>query len=465
MDQRMAPTLESKSTPTAIPEPPRAAEDACRVKTVLGRPLVVTAPGSDVFLYPEVRPVALARLSRGSVAPIQRMEGDWFLIQFEDQRWGTRVGYVHCATVALLPLPQTGDRQASAGSAGMSPVHSEPEGVAAPTAAGLVGSTVRAAPTADRRRAPKKVVSLSGYVEWRRDGYLVADGQRVRWDKTTRLKLERVRAIDEAPIGSEITVKGFRLDDGSVLAQELELKPNGIALYEREVISQFNTMEDLFTREGLFFNSGPKNELQPIGKLLDAGPEKERVTALLRRLAPAYVDSQRLRVHIVQTRTINAAAAPNGSIWVFTGLLDDMRSDDELAIVLGHELAHYTHEHSRRQMKQGMWQQLAAIGAAVAIDRIKSPAAQELALHGARLGLAAWKNGYSRNQEDQADRVGLRYAHEAGFDVEKAVEMWQRQLQSSGQLDPVSNFFLGNHSRPSDRIRNIERELQFNYRH
>ena len=78
--------------------------------------------------------------------------------------------------------------------------------------------------------------------------------------------------------------------------------------------------------------------------------------------------------------------------------------------------------------------------------------------------LLAWENGYGRHLEDQADRVGLRYAYEGGFDVECAIEMWSRLRSGFGEKDGVTNWFDGDHSPSTDRIKNIRRELQLNYR-
>ena len=86
-------------------------------------------------------------------------------------------------------------------------------------------------------------------------------------------------------------------------------------------------------------------------------------------LLPPYVSAEDVRVYVVDTKEWNAAAMGNGAIWVYTGLIKAM-SDDELAIVLGHELAHYTHEHSRRGAKSGMWLQLLGMGVAAAADAI-----------------------------------------------------------------------------------------------
>jgi Zn-dependent protease with chaperone function len=168
-------------------------------------------------------------------------------------------------------------------------------------------------------------------------------------------------------------------------------------------------------------------------------------------------------VHVVETPQWNAFAVANGSVWVFSGLLDDLRDDDELAIVLGHEVAHYTHEHMRRKMKQGMWRQLAVVGVNTAMANMTSPAAVAATRQAAILGLQAWASGYGRSLEDQADRVGLRYAYEGGFDVSKGPQLWARQSAKHGQLDRVSSFFLDDHSRSSERMRHLDQEISRNY--
>jgi predicted Zn-dependent protease len=72
-------------------------------------------------------------------------------------------------------------------------------------------------------------------------------------------------------------------------------------------------------------------------------------------------------------------------------------------------------------------------------------------------------SGYSREFEDQADRVGLRYVYEAGFDVSKGPALWQKFKDKYGEEDKLSNFFVGDHSRPTERIKNIQRQLKLNY--
>ncbi|HEY7698536.1 MAG TPA: M48 family metalloprotease, partial [Vicinamibacteria bacterium] len=197
--------------------------------------------------------------------------------------------------------------------------------------------------------------------------------------------------------------------------------------------------------------------------IIDEGPEVERVRRIMARLVPPYVNPSALRVHVVDTKEWNAAAMGNGAIWVYRGLLKEM-NDDELAIILGHELAHYTHEHSRRGAKKAMWGQLAGLAGMVGTSSMGSGAGRDAATMGTLLSLTAWQSGYSRDFEDQADRVGLRYAHEGGFDVSRGPALWKKFRKKYGEDSAATNFLFGSHSRPSDRIRNIERELALNYR-
>jgi Zn-dependent protease with chaperone function len=211
------------------------------------------------------------------------------------------------------------------------------------------------------------------------------------------------------------------------------------------------------------YSQGARGGKETVGKLIEEGPDVERVRRIMDRLVPPYVKTSDLRVRVVDTKEWNAAAMGNGAIWVYRGLLDEL-SDDELAIILGHELAHYTHEHSRRGAKSAMWGQLASVAGMVGAGSIDNRAGRSAANLGALLSVSAWQSGYSRDLEDQADRVGLRYAHEGGFDVTQAPGLWRKFRKKYGEDNAASNFLFGSHSRPSDRIRNVEREIQLNYR-
>lgn len=310
--------------------------------------------------------------------------------------------------------------------------------------------------------SPGTAVRLDGYAEFRRAPYLVVEGQRVTADASTRFKGRGVRALDEVALGSEVKVQGVRLPGGVVLASSVEVRENGFAFLEREVLAASDQAESAWVGARMMFTEREDGSRVNVGEIEERGPRAARARRVLDRLVPPYVDPSRLRVRVVRNAEWNAAAMGNGSLWVYSGLMDALH-DEELAVVLGHELAHYTHEHTRRQVRRDIVAQLVLAGAVAgtqAIDNGKLRAATTL---GALLTGVALASGYSRDQEDQADRVGLRYVHEAGYSVDSAPAMWRKFQRKHGDGNRVVSFFLASHSRPGDRVRNAEREIALNY--
>jgi predicted Zn-dependent protease len=110
-----------------------------------------------------------------------------------------------------------------------------------------------------------------------------------------------------------------------------------------------------------------------------------------------------------------------------------------------------------------MWIQLAALGLGLVNEQVEDENANAIIALVGQFGSLAWQNGYGRSHEDQADRVGLRYAYEAGFDITKGPQLWRRFAQKYGQEDVVQNFFFSDHSLASKRAAHLERELALNY--
>jgi Zn-dependent protease with chaperone function len=304
-------------------------------------------------------------------------------------------------------------------------------------------------------------IKLDSYAEWKRSGELIVDGQRVRVGPGTRWKGKFTR-IDDVPLGFEVRVQGSRQIDGSIVAREIDVRPNGAALFEADVRQGTDELEGLWLRAGEAFEADARGNKKLLGEIERDGARVARVERLIRRLAPPSVDHKTVRVYVIDNKEWNAMAMGNGAVWIFDGIMKDL-SDDELAIVVGHELAHYTHEHSRRQLRKGIWGQMGSLAALLAAEAVDSNALRTAAQLGTALGFSAWMSGYGRDLEDQADRVGLRYAYEGGFDVSKAPQVWQRFLEKYGEGDRVTNFFFSDHSLASARRRNLERELQYNY--
>jgi Zn-dependent protease with chaperone function len=215
-------------------------------------------------------------------------------------------------------------------------------------------------------------IKLDSYAEWRRDGDLIVDGQRVRADQRTRWKGKFTRA-GEVPLGHEVRVQGLRAADGAILAREIDVRPNGLALFEADVQQGTNELEGLWLRAGEAFEADARGSKKPLGEIERDGSRVARIERMVRRMSPPYLDQSKVRVYVIGNKEWNAMAMGNGALWVFDGIMQDM-TDDELAIVVGHELAHYTHEHSRRQMRKGIWGQMGSVAALVAAEAIDSNA-------------------------------------------------------------------------------------------
>jgi predicted Zn-dependent protease len=188
----------------------------------------------------------------------------------------------------------------------------------------------------------------------------------------------------------------------------------------------------------------------------------DRCKRIIDRLLPPYINRDQVRVYVVDNKAWNAMAMPNFSVYVFSGLLPDM-SDDEMAIVLGHELTHAIYEHSRKEAKGGLIGSIAGVAGQVIASQSNSEAGKVVAEGATALGVTTAGNVYSREFEDQADRVGLRYVYGAGYEVTKAPALWKRFAQKYGDGNKVTNYFFGDHSLAEERAKNLQREIAYNY--
>jgi Zn-dependent protease with chaperone function len=323
----------------------------------------------------------------------------------------------------------------------------------------LFGPAARAA---GQEQDPARGEKVDGYAEWRSGSCIVADAQKVCPGPGMKFKGEgEAKDLASVPLGYEFKAKGKRLTDGTLLAQEVEAKPNGSALFEGEVRSATDQAEEQARKYGRFLE-GEGNKQRNIGRLHEDGPYVERVRGIVDELLPPYLHPQDVRIYVIENKEWNAFAMGNYSIYVFTGLLDDM-DDDELAIVLGHELVHATHEHTRKEFKRAMIVQIAALGIVGASSTIDDDKKRVLVQLVTGLAATAYSAGYSRSMEDQADRVGLRYAYEAGYDITKGPRLWNRFAKKYGEGNKVTNFFFADHSQSAARATKLEKEIAFNY--
>ena len=306
-------------------------------------------------------------------------------------------------------------------------------------------------------------VKLVGYLEFRKGSLLIVDAQRVTTSAKTKFHGSgKAKSLAAIPLGYELTVRGDRAPDGAIVAKSVEAKPNGMAFMEKDVLAATDQAEQAYVKAAKVYDTGPDGQEHSMGKLVTSGPQVDRARGIVDRLLPSYVDPKGVSVYVVENPEWNAMAMANYSIYVFSGLMKDM-DDDELAIVLGHEIAHATHEHSRRQAKKSMIGGIAGQAAQIGSTMLESDVARGAAQQATSLGVNAFSNFYSRDYEDQADRVGLRYVYEAGYDYRKAPALWRRFADKYGDSDKATNFFFGNHSLSAKRARDLEREIANNY--
>jgi predicted Zn-dependent protease len=150
-----------------------------------------------------------------------------------------------------------------------------------------------------------------------------------------------------------------------------------------------------------------------------------------------------IRVHIVRTPFFNASMAPNGMMQVWTGLLLRVENEAQLAAVLGHEIGHYLARHSVERLRDA---------------KARSAFGQFLGLFGlvgalGQVGLLASMMAYSRDHERDADRIGLRLMHQAGYAPAEAARVWQNlQLEVKARPDEgARNPLFATHPAPEDR--------------
>ncbi len=191
-------------------------------------------------------------------------------------------------------------------------------------------------------------------------------------------------------------------------------------------------------------------------------PQRKRLQAISERLIPQAVAwNERARkwnweVNLIGSQQVNAFCMPGGKIAVFTGILDKLQlTDDEVAMVVGHEMAHALREHARERMgKSAVTQGAARLGGAVisSIFGIDPNLTDMVARGGASLLTLK----FSRGDESEADLVGMEIAARAGYDPRAAVTLWKKMAQASKGAPPQ---WLSTHPSGASRITEIERNL------
>ena len=275
---------------------------------------------------------------------------------------------------------------------------------------------------------------------------------------------EPLTSLDQVTIGMAMTYEGTRdRETGRIVAERVEFSTNDLEDGEARMWKSLKT------------TIKPPQALKPgelkivqVGKftLLPAPEVQEYVASIGRRLIPAYqaglpdTDPRKIpfQFHVVLDDEPNAFATPNGIVVVHTGLIELLENEAQLAAVIGHEIAHATHEHTWRQQNFHKKKRLAIgiagfVAAAYGLETLSDIAG---------LVNAAIVNGHQRTLENQSDRVGLQYMISAGYDPRQAPAVWKVMAKESG--DEATDFFWSSHDNHATRRSYLMNELKNNYR-
>jgi predicted Zn-dependent protease len=187
----------------------------------------------------------------------------------------------------------------------------------------------------------------------------------------------------------------------------------------------------------------------------DNHPQLVKLRAIAQKMLP-YTEKWNPRsknwkweVNLLGSKQINAFCMPGGKIAFYTGILDILKlTDDEIAVVMGHEISHALREHAREQAgKRAATQGAAVIGSILTggkYDSVISGGANLLTL------------SYSRSDETDADLVGLELTARAGYDPRAGVTLWQKMSAANKGAPPQ---WLSTHPSGKSRIEEIKKHL------
>lgn len=233
--------------------------------------------------------------------------------------------------------------------------------------------------------------------------------------------------------------------------------PEGIEVSKPSVIGQLVPQEAI-EQEAEKQYSALKTEAQKKRALVSpSDPRVVRLRAIANRIIPHTgrwnnrAPQWNWEVNLFSSKQVNAFCMPGGKIAFFTGILDSLHlTDDEAAIVMGHEIAHALREHTREQAATGTLLDLGIRLGAQIFDL--GTIGQALLGGGSQLAMMK----FSRDDESEADIVGLDIVARAGYDPRAGIAMWQKMALLNQSAPPE---WLSTHPAGQNRIAEMQRYM------
>ena len=261
-----------------------------------------------------------------------------------------------------------------------------------------------------------------------------------RWRSGPASGVALIAALMATPLALPVAVarEGVEMRGTSVLARLVPAED-----VERSAAAQYaQMMQEANAKKAL----APKDNPQVI-----------RLRAIATKIIPfAFEWNDRAKgwkweVNLIGSNQINAFCMPGGKIAFYTGILEQLKlTDDEVAMIMGHEIAHALREHARERIGKGA---ATNIGAGVLSQLFGlGQVGQTLTNYGAQL----LNLQFGREDESEADLVGLELGARAGYDPRAGITLWQKMATASKGAPPQ---WLSTHPSGTSRIAEIEANL------
>ena len=242
------------------------------------------------------------------------------------------------------------------------------------------------------------------------------------------------------------------------LAREPEADDKeGVKIGRMSILRSLVSEDKLEAQAGLQYDALTRKAYQEQALLKEDHPTLQRVRKIAGDLLPhagkfnERAKTWKWEINVINSQTINAFCMPGGKIVVFTGIIDTLKmTDDQIALVVGHEIAHALREHSRARAAKGSITNVLAIGAAVLTG--SNAIGQLASVSGDLLG-----RRFSRNDETEADLVGMELAARAGYDPRSGIELWEKMSQISKGAPPQ---WLSTHPSNANRVETFKRNVK-----
>ncbi|UJF18997.1 M48 family metallopeptidase [Vibrio sp. SS-MA-C1-2] len=174
---------------------------------------------------------------------------------------------------------------------------------------------------------------------------------------------------------------------------------------------------------------------------------------------PKQSDFDAWEVVVFDSEQVNAFALPGGKIGVYTGLLNVAKTQDQLATVIGHEIAHVLAEHSNERVSQSQLTNMGLQITSVVLQTTEYSQYHDMTMGALGLGMQyGVLLPYGRTQESEADIVGLEIMSKAGYNPQASIYLWQNMAKAAGGNQPPE--LLSTHPSHDTRIRDLAEKIK-----